>query len=172
LIDIYSYSFEAVRKLNQLGFKVIVITNQSGIGRGFIREAELLHIHQRMQRDFLAQKARIEAFYYCPHYRFSADPRYRRDCSCRKPLPGLGFRAAHDWNLDLGRSYMIGDKVEDIQFGLNIGALPILVLTGYGEKSRLTLQSRGITPVFIARHLLEAVSWIEQREQKPLPGQK
>jgi phosphoglycolate phosphatase-like HAD superfamily hydrolase len=67
---------------------------------------------------------------------------------------------------------MIGDKVEDIQFGLNIGALPILVLTGYGEKSRLTLQSRGITPVFIARHLLEAVSWIEQREQKPLPGQK
>lgn len=172
LIEIYSYSFEAVRQLNQLGFKVIVITNQSGIGRGFIKENELLEIHRRMHHDFLSQQARIEAFYYCPHYRFSADPRYRQDCSCRKPLPGLGFRAAHDWHLDLSRSYMIGDKVEDIEFGLNIGAKPILVLTGYGEKSRTTLQNRGLAPVFIARHLLEAVAWIKRQEQDSLAGQK
>lgn len=171
-IEIYSYSFEAVRELNQLGFKVIVITNQSGIGRGFIKEKELLAIHQRMHHDFLAQQARIEAFYYCPHYRFSADPRYRQDCSCRKPLPGLGFRAAHDWNLDLSRSYMIGDKVEDIEFGFNIGATPILVLTGYGEKSRSTLQHKGLRPAYIARDLLEAVTWIKKREQNSLLGHK
>lgn len=166
LIDIYPYSFEAVRHLNQLGFKVIIITNQSGIGRGLIKEEELLAIHHRMHQDFLAQQAQIEAFYYCPHYRFSPDARYRRDCSCRKPLPGLGLRAAHDWNIDLQRSYMIGDKVEDIQFGFNIGSTPILVLTGYGEKSRLVLEASRLTPAFIAPTLLEAVAWIAQRESK------
>ena len=166
LIEIYPYSFQAVRLLNNLGFKVIVITNQSGVGRGLIKETELLDIHHRLHQDFLAQKAQIDAFYYCPHYLFSPEVRYRQDCSCRKPLPGLGLRAARDWQLDLSQSYMIGDKVEDIQFGLNLGVTPILVLTGYGEKSRQELASSPHQPAFIASTLLEAVAWIVDREKK------
>jgi len=168
-IDIYGYSFEAVRKLNQAGLSAIVITNQSGVGRGLIEESQLREIHARMSEDFLRQGARIDAFYYCPHYTYSSDPRYKKDCSCRKPFPEMGLRAAQDLDLDLNRSYVVGDKVEDILFGQNIGANPILVLTGYGETSRLRLMESEIHPAFIAAHLLEAVLWILAREN---PGGK
>ena len=166
LIEIYPYSYEAVRKINQAGLLAIITTNQSGIGRGLIKENELQDIHQRIQEDFVRQGAHFDGIYYCPHFISSKIPEYNKDCTCRKPLPGMALQAAVEHNIDLSRSYMVGDKVEDILFGLNIKAKPILVLTGYGEKSLTSLRKQGKAPVYEAKNLLEAVNWILKNEKE------
>ncbi len=165
LIDIYQYSFEAVRKLNKAGLKTVIVTNQSGIGRGLITEEQLHQIHRKMKQEFARHDAYFDKIYYCPHYLSSQFPEYDKDCNCRKPKAGLALKAAVDLDIDTAGSYMIGDKVEDILFGINISASPILVLTGYGEKSLKTLREKNIVPAYIAQDLLEAVNWILEREQ-------
>ena len=164
-IEIFRFSGEAIREINRMGFKAVVVTNQSGVGRGLIPEPALDVIHRRLKSALGRRRARLDGIYYCPHYVRAADPQYRRDCSCRKPKPGLGRRAASDLGLDLKRSYMIGDKVEDIQFGLAIGAVPILVLTGYGRRSLARLKECRQAPAHVARDLRTAVRWIARREE-------
>lgn len=163
-VKIYAFSFEAVRKINAAGFLTVVVTNQSGIGRGFLTEDDLRAIHARMAEEFLAHGARIDAFYFCPHYDLSEIPRYRLDCPCRKPKPEMALRAAADLGLDLSRSYMIGDKVEDVEFGLAAGAAPVLVRTGYGPSAEIRLRERAVSPAAVAGTLLEAVDWILEHD--------
>ena len=164
-INIYPDSFEAVRKINQAGFLAVIVTNQSGIGRGFITEGELQVIHQKIESAFSKHKAHLDGIYSCPHYPLSSAPLYRKNCSCRKPNPGLALQAASELNIDLESPYMIGDKVEDMLFGWNIKASSILVLTGFGQKSLSKLKKRGTQPAFVAKNLLEAVNWILRREK-------
>ncbi len=163
-IIIYPASYQAVRKLNAAGLLTIVITNQSGIGRGLLTENDLAALHNQMSASFSNQGARLDAFYYCPHYEKSPTPHYRLDCTCRKPNAGLALRAAADFGVDLERSYMVGDKVEDILFGLTIRATPVLVRTGFGEESLPRLQEVGAKPAFVAGDILEAAEWILGRE--------
>ncbi|MBM3293129.1 MAG: HAD family hydrolase [Candidatus Aminicenantes bacterium] len=162
-IRIYPWSIPAVGRLNEAGFAVVIATNQSGVGRGIFTEDDLRRIHDRMTEAFFAGGARIDAIYYCPHYRLSTDPRYRRDCLCRKPGSAMGRQAAADLDLDLARSFMIGDKVEDVEFGRGLGATPVLVMTGYGAASRRRLEAAGPRPAAVAAHLGEAVDWIFSR---------
>jgi D-glycero-D-manno-heptose 1,7-bisphosphate phosphatase len=159
-VRIYPFAFEALRKIKEAGFAAVVVTNQSGIGRGYLTEADLAAIHRHIAAEFAARAVRIDAFYYCPHYEFSDLPGYGGLCACRKPEPGMGRRAAADLALDLGRSYMIGDKVEDVRFGLAIGAKPVLVRTGYGAESERRLPELGIAPTAVADDLRAAVDWI------------
>jgi D-glycero-D-manno-heptose 1,7-bisphosphate phosphatase len=165
-IRIYPAGFKAVRKFNKAGLLTIVITNQSGIGRGLITEEALADIHKKMLASFAEKKARLDAFYYCPHYENSRTPRYRQACDCRKPNPGLALQAAGDFGLNLRRSYMVGDKVEDILFGRNIRATAVLVLTGYGRKSLPKLKKIGFEPAHVAEDILEAADWILEREKR------
>ncbi len=165
MVKIFSYSFKAVRKLNEAGFLTVIVTNQSGIGRGFIEEKNLHDIHRKMRRAFTQKKARLDGIYYCPHYERSEKPEYRKDCSCRKPNPGMAQKAVRDLNIDTTKSYMIGDKVEDILFGMNIKAIPILLLTGFGRKSLPKLKEKRIEPAHVAETLVDAVDWILQREK-------
>lgn len=164
MIKIFSYSFAAVRKINEAGFLAVIVTNQSGVGKGFIEEKNLHNIHQKMRLAFAEKKAYFDGIYYCPHYEKAEVPEYRKDCSCRKPNPGMALQAARDLNIDISKSYMIGDKVEDILFGVNIHATPILLLTGFGRKSLLKLREKGIEPAHVAETLLDAVDWILERE--------
>jgi len=164
LIEIYPYSFEAVRRLNQAGLLAVIVTNQSGVGRGLIEESRLRDIHARMQEAFRLHEAHFDGIYYCPHHVSSRNPAYGRDCDCRKPQPAMGLRAAADLGFDTSASFMVGDKVEDIQFGLNLGARPILVLTGYGRESLPKLEAQGIEPAHVAQDLLDAVDWILKEE--------
>lgn len=168
-IEIYPYSFEAIRKLNEAGLSTIIVTNQSGIGRGLILEKNLQDIHEKMRALFAQHNAYFDGIYYCPHYLFSPNPEYRDDCQCRKPHPGMALKAAEDLGVDTALSYMVGDKVEDILFGMNIQAKPILCLTGFGEESLLKLKEKEIKPVYVARTLLDAVNWILQQEKKGDP---
>jgi len=165
-IRIYPFSFEAVRKLNAAGLAVVVITNQSGVGRGFFTEDDIRNLHDRMRAEFAAAGARIDALYYCPHVIGSSSPAYDIDCACRKPFPGMALRAREALDLDLEGSYMVGDKVEDVRFGLNAGARTVLVLTGYGEASRKALRREGIEPDHVSPDLGAAAEWILARERE------
>lgn len=163
-IRIYPYSTEAVRLIREAGMKAVVVTNQSGVGRGFFTEDDLLRLHGRMAEVFESAGAPLDAFYYCPHFEGSARPEYDAACECRKPGTGMIRRAAEDLGLDPSVSYMVGDKVEDILLGVNAGAQPILVLSGYGRESLAALRERDIRPAFVADTLLEAAQWIVRRE--------
>lgn len=165
MIEIFPYSFEAVRKINESGFLAVIITNQSGVGRGLIPEENLHDIHQKMEAVFAEHNAHFDGIYYCPHYLSSSISEYRKDCTCRKPLPGMALQAANDLNIDLATSYIVGDKVEDMQFGLNIKSQPILLLTGFGRKSYVTLKEKGIKLAHVATNLLTAVHWILKNEK-------
>jgi D-glycero-D-manno-heptose 1,7-bisphosphate phosphatase len=164
LITIYPFSYEAVRKINETGLLVVIVTNQSGIGRGLITEASLQDLHSRMKASFAQKNASIDGIYYCPHYSFSTQSQYRKKCACRKPFTEMARQAALDMNIDLSESYMVGDKVEDILFGKNIRARSVLVLTGFGKRSLPELTAQGIEPDYVAQNVLDAVNWILEEE--------
>ncbi len=169
-IQIYPEAFEAVKKINQSGARAIVITNQSAIARGLIREEDLEQVHHFIADAFRQKRARIDAFYHCPHHPTEGTGANTRACDCRKPQPGLLLRAAQDLQLDLGACYMIGDKLRDIEAGHQAGCRSILVKTGYGQAELLSLDKEEASnpslkdplqrPDHISVNILEAVNWI------------
>lgn len=133
-------AIDAIAALNKAGFLVVIITNQAGIARGYYDEADMNNLHKRINGELKEHGATIDGFYHCPHHpEFGAV----RECECRKPMPGLIYKARHDLDIDLGRSWLVGDKASDIQAALAAGVKPILVLTGYGKEER-TLLGMGI----------------------------
>ena len=156
-LRIYPNAAVAIRQLNLDGIKVVIVTNQSGVARGYFPETFILKIHASLQDQLVKEGAHIDAFYYCPHHPTEGHAPYRRDCDCRKPAPGLLLRAARDLHIDLKRSYMIGDTMKDIQTGKAVGAKSILVRTGYGSDEKT---EGGLIPDYIAQDLLDAVCWI------------
>ncbi len=164
-IAIYPGSFEAIREARRAGFKVFIVTNQSGVGRGYLDEAALEKLHACLADALASGDAPVDAIYYCPHHEQAGLGRFRTACECRKPAPGMALRAAREHDLDLRASYMVGDKVEDIKFGLAAGATPILVRTGYGRDSEARLPGLDVRPAFVADGIREAVAWILERER-------
>ncbi len=163
-IHIYPEAFEAVRRLGQAGFATVVVTHQSGIGRGYFDAQELDALHARFLDEFARHGAPLDALYSCPHGPESPG------CSCAKPRPGLGLRAARELGFDLGASYMVGDKVDDVLFGLNLGVVPVLVLTGYGRSAAAALESRSLRPAHTASGILDAAAWILELGRAPGHG--
>ena len=119
-------SLEAIARLTQTGYKVVVATNQSGIGRGLFDMDTLNAMHEKMHRAVQALGGRIDAIFYCPH---AADA----DCECRKPKAGMFRRIAGCFNADLRNAVAIGDSLRDLEAAVTAGAKPILVLTGKGQ---------------------------------------
>ena len=124
-------AIEALTQLNRAGFLVVIVTNQSGIARGYYTEEDLKQLHLYMESEIALAGGRVDGWYYCPHHPdYTSDP---TACDCRKPLPGMLQIAADDLGIDLGSSWMIGDKIADIKAGRAAGCHTILVKTGYGE---------------------------------------
>jgi D-glycero-D-manno-heptose 1,7-bisphosphate phosphatase len=146
---------EAIRLLNEDGYKVVVITNQSGIARGYFAEDTLAEIHQKMKDELAGYGARIDEIYYCPHHPDDG-------CACRKPMPGLILRAAADLGISLELSYFIGDMMLDVAAGKAAGCKTVLLDTG---PSRPAAEAGKATPDFMASNLLEAVRWITDRNK-------
>ena len=157
---------EAVRLLNQKGFKVVVVTNQSGVARGFFPESILEKLHNEMNRQLEEEGAYLDAIYYCPHHPTEGFPPYIQDCTCRKPAIGLFLKAAADLDLDLPSSYMIGDHISDVECGQRVGAQTILLLTGHGPEALAKIERWPQSPSYIASDLYEAIQWIIQHPEK------
>jgi D-glycero-D-manno-heptose 1,7-bisphosphate phosphatase len=156
---LYPDSAKAIRMLNKAGYKVVVVTNQAGVARGYFTEENVEEIHAHMKAELAKEGATVDAIYYCVHHPEFGNGSYKQACSCRKPEPGMLLQAAADLDIDLSSSYMIGDTAKDMVAGKRAGCKTILVLTGYGEKELHAIPS-GFAPVFIARDLLVAASWI------------
>jgi D-glycero-D-manno-heptose 1,7-bisphosphate phosphatase len=158
----FPFSVDAVRVLNRAGFAVVVITNQAGIARGIVRESFVEEAHRHIADRLRAGGATIDGFYYCPHYPEGTVEQYRRTCECRKPQPGLLRRAAADLDLDLARSFVIGDRWHDLAAGHAVGARAVLVRTGLGWKDEADPHP-GTVPDAIADNLMDAAAWILER---------
>ena len=152
---------EAIRQLNERGIKAVVVTNQSGVARGFFSEERLGEIHRELSRQIRAEGAFLDAIYFCPHHPTEGKGPRRRPCDCRKPASGLILRAASELGIDLKRSYCVGDRQADLECGMRVGAKGVLVLTGYGkEENSLIGDDPGRRPSSVAAGLREAVQWI------------
>jgi D-glycero-D-manno-heptose 1,7-bisphosphate phosphatase len=158
-------SGEAIRLLNRNDFKTIVITNQSGVARGYFPEALVLEVHQKMKDLLKNEEAYLDGVYYCPHLPDEVGSPNIQSCSCRKPKTGLVDIALRELNIDFPKSYSIGDRGSDIEFGRRIGAKTILVLTGYGKEEWGSWEDQWKSkPDYVAQDLYEAVQWILREE--------
>ena len=160
LVTPYHFTLDALRMAKERGFILIAVTNQSGIARGYLTEADLIEIHSRMQRILCDGGAELDGIYHCPHHPEGTVATYSKECACRKPSPVLGERAALRFGIDLKRSFMVGDKETDLLFGSLLGVTPCLVRTGYGnfEEGQIRNKSPGGLRVF--DNVLDAVTWI------------
>jgi D,D-heptose 1,7-bisphosphate phosphatase len=149
---------EALKRLQHSGFFIFVVSNQSGIARGFFGEEDLKKIHDNMVLALLSRGVKLNGIYYCPHH---PDDR----CSCRKPSPKMVLDAAESYRIDLESSYFIGDRATDIETGRNAGCRTILVLTGEGKET-LSQLAPGQQPDFVASDLGAATQWILEVEGK------
>lgn len=157
----------ALKRLKEAGFLLVVVTNQSGIGRGYYDEAALDSIHRHMHADLASFGAAIDACYFCPHHPEHAVGEYLKECGCRKPLPGMLQQAAADLDIDLAASFMIGDKIADVEAGINAGCTSLMVLTGYGA-SHAALLPEGVSAYPDLLAAAEAILALDQRLEKPL----
>lgn len=161
---VYPFAAEAVRRLNDAGWLAVLVTNQAGVARGYFSE-DLIHVvHDLLQAELARGGARLDGIYYCPHHPTVGDAPYRQACDCRKPRPGLITRAAAEHNIDLARSWMIGDRYSDIQLARNADLHAAFVLTGYGrgewQFSRHKWSEWRGEPEILAENLLAAVEGI------------
>lgn len=140
----------AIARLNREGISVVVVSNQSGVGRGYYTEADVDRVNLRLAELLKKDGARLDAVYYCPHHPDSG-------CDCRKPGPGMPRRAKTELKLNCSRLYVVGDKTVDIGLAENIGAKGILVLTGDGPEELKKLEKQ---PHFVATDIADAVGWI------------
>ncbi|OGQ56331.1 MAG: hypothetical protein A3J24_07735 [Deltaproteobacteria bacterium RIFCSPLOWO2_02_FULL_53_8] len=140
----------AIRRLNEAGIKVIVVSNQSGVGRGFFTYADAMAVNERLVELLAASGARLDGIYYCPHLPDDG-------CRCRKPATGLVMDAAREHAIEIKRSCMVGDKASDIRLARNLGIKAILVLTGNGREE---LKKSTSAPDYVANDLADAVQWI------------
>jgi len=129
----FPWTADAIRLLNRAGFLVCVTTNQSGVGLGYYEEADVRSLHAWMQGQLTAAGAHVDGWYYCPHHPEARVEALRQACECRKPAPGMIRQASREWPIDIGRSYVIGDKTADVGLAARAGAEGILVTTGDGE---------------------------------------
>jgi D-glycero-D-manno-heptose 1,7-bisphosphate phosphatase len=152
-------SADAIAALNRAGWVVVVITNQSGVARGLFAPADVDAVHTHLSDLLAGYGARIEGFYYCPHYPSADVPAYRVDCACRKPKPGMLLRAADDLGLDLEQSWMVGDRESDLEAGAAAGTRTVLVRTGYGATADATAFDRTrLNLEVVASDLADAVA--------------
>ena len=159
-IELLPGAVEAIRKLKGAGFKIVVVSNQSGIGRGLLTVEGANAVHSAIQEKLKKEGTEIDRFYFCPHWPEGAVERFRKDCICRKPETGMLDLAGLDLGTDFSRSFVIGDRVTDLELGWIKKMKSILVLTGQGEKTKEQLQTTEERPVVVNANILEAVEFI------------
>ncbi|HEY2726774.1 MAG TPA: HAD family hydrolase [Parafilimonas sp.] len=161
LIKLESYAAEMLQSLKRKNFLLIVISNQSGVARGFFSEADVNKMHETIQQKLSAYNIQLDAFYYCPHLTDGTIKEYSIDCNCRKPKPGLIYKAAKDFDINLNKSWMIGDILNDVEAGKTAGCKTILINNGNETEWILNIQR---TPDYEAKNLEDAAQIILKHE--------
>ena len=158
---LFPFAVEAVRLINTSGHLAVVVTNQAGVAQRYFPEGLLEEVHAELASAMEAGGARLDGIYYCPHHPAAANPTYRMDCDCRKPKTGLVRRAAEELGIDLEGSFVVGDRLPDLELAWAVGARGVLVKTGYGL-GELTYNAPlwPRQPDLVADNLLEAVASI------------
>lgn len=153
-LELFPGVIEALKRLRELGYGLVVVTNQSGVGRGYFTLEAVEQVHERLIALLAEGGASVDAIYICPHAP-------EETCDCRKPLPGMALRAQAEFGFDPKQSIVIGDKKADIDLGRAIGATTILVRTGWGQDAE---KAGDASPDAILDDLPAAVRWIEERK--------
>lgn len=161
--DFEQGSLEGLARLNATEFRILVITNQSGIGLGHMTEETVLEIHARMTDHVAQSGGRIDRVYFCPHTR-------QESCTCRKPSPEMLLRGRDEFDLDLEASYLVGDWVDDVLAARNARVTPLLVRTGRGERALDEMRSRQIELPEIFENLRAAIAWILEKDPAAIKG--
>jgi len=151
---------EAIRLLNRSGYKVIIVTNQAGVAKGYFSEEKMKEINARMLEIIFEQGAQVNKIYYCPHHIEGIVAEYKKECSWRKPNPGMIKEAAREYDLDLANSFIIGDKISDMEAGHRAGCRTILLT----EQVRPDIANDVPKADHIASGLYDAVLWIQKSD--------
>lgn len=152
--EMYPGVGNGIKALKENGFKIIVITNQSGIARGYFTENDLAEIHAKMKREFKKFNVELDGIYYCPHHPDDG-------CNCRKPKTGLFDKAIKEHDIDVKKSYMLGDKNLDVVAGRNVGTKTVLIpVPGTTGKTAIEKSKKDSCPDYIARDFTDAIEWI------------
>lgn len=156
-LRLYKDTKPALRMLRDSGFSLIVVTNQSGIARGYLTRETAEKINSRLKKILLSAGAPLDGIYYCPH---APDQK----CGCRKPSPGLVLKGARRHSIDLRRSFVMGDKLSDIRLGRRMGIKTVFLLTGHG-KSQASRHKKILKPDYTARGILQGARWIIKQQR-------
>lgn len=158
-LELYPGVPEGISELKKLGFKIVVISNQSGIARGYFTDDVVRSIHVKLNEMLKSYNTSIDAFYYCPYH---PDFNTTEECECRKPSPKLVFEAAVDHKISLTDSYFVGDSVSDIECGNSAGLKTILVKTSISDEKISILKNQVKIPTFIANDFIEVCEIIKK----------
>lgn len=161
-VQLYPWSVDAIRALNRAGLRVVMVTNQSGVARGFFTEAVVDAVHAHIRALLAEGGAHLDAYYYCPHHPDGRIPEYSRVCDCRKPGRALVDRAISEFDIDPAQSFAVGDRWFDVGLAQTVGARGVLVRTGYGADEEQRPQA-GLRADAVVNNLVEATAWILQR---------
>jgi D-glycero-D-manno-heptose 1,7-bisphosphate phosphatase len=163
---VYPFAGRAVREINQAGLLSVVVTNQSGVGRGIFPEELVAAAHDRLAAVLRQDGAKLDAIYYCPHHPAAEIARFRVECACRKPSPGMMEQAARRFSISLADSFVIGDRYVDVEMAHRAGATSVLVETGFGQTEWEMFRGNGaVQPHHVAENVYEAVQWILGRRK-------
>lgn len=158
---LYPDSIDSIKRLNHAGYSIVVITNQSGVARGYMTEELVREVNALMLKLITRGGGKIDRVEYCPHHPEGSVKKYAVDCECRKPRTGMVLRSARVLGIDFSRSFVVGDKISDIELGPPTGMKSALLRTGFGERElEKTRDGRAAPPDFVAGGIREAVDWI------------
>lgn len=157
-IYIYPRSIEALKLIKSKGYLIVVVTNQAGVAKGYMTEQKVKEINDHFVSQLADAKIEIDALYYCPfHPEYDGNKKYKKESFLRKPEPGMLIKAAQEFKINLNESYMIGDKISDIEAGKKAGCETVLVKTGFGQKSLEDLRFIDLKPDYVAEDLYDGV---------------
>jgi D-glycero-D-manno-heptose 1,7-bisphosphate phosphatase len=147
-VELYTDVPAGLKKLKEAGYLLIVVTNQSGVARGYFDEKLVNEVYHLINQRLKKEEVQLDAIYYCPHHVKGKAP-YNIQCDCRKPALGMLKQACYDFAIDLSHSFLIGDKLSDIEMGVNGGVQSIQLLTGHGKNEKTKVETQyPTTPIF------------------------
>jgi D-glycero-D-manno-heptose 1,7-bisphosphate phosphatase len=164
---------QAVKMLNRHGFLVLVVTNQSGVARGYHPLDLVKTLHHLLVTQIREKNGHIDGIFFCPHHPAGSVPEFSHNCDCRKPKTGLIEQACKSFEIDLSRSFLVGDMCTDMEMAQRAGVPGVLVKTGYGlGEIEYVLPRKTARPAQIAEDLLDAVRWILDHKEVDPPSRK